>query len=114
VVLCQGKFFYDLLRAREEKEVEAATLVRVEQLYPFPAAALREHLDRYPDAEVVWAQEEPENMGAARFVHLKMERLLGARPDLVARPESPSPATGSQTVHQHEQAELIDRALGSA
>jgi len=111
VVLCQGKFFYDLLRAREEKQVEGVSLIRVEQLYPFPTAALREHLDRHLGADVVWAQEEPENMGAARFVHLKMERLLEARPELVARPESPSPATGSQTVHQHEQAELIDRAL---
>ncbi|HEX6262484.1 MAG TPA: multifunctional oxoglutarate decarboxylase/oxoglutarate dehydrogenase thiamine pyrophosphate-binding subunit/dihydrolipoyllysine-residue succinyltransferase subunit [Actinomycetota bacterium] len=111
VLLCQGKFFYDLLRGREEREVDDVALVRVEQVYPFPAAALREQLDRYPGAEVVWAQEEPENMGAARFVHLKMERVLDVRPRLVARPESPSPATGSQTVHQQEQAELIDRAI---
>ncbi|HZD05399.1 MAG TPA: hypothetical protein VE173_10785, partial [Longimicrobiales bacterium] len=111
VVLCQGKFYYDLLRYREEQERDDVALVRLEQVYPFPADRLREHLDRYEGAEVVWAQEEPENMGAWRFVHLKLERLLDLRIDHVARAESPSPATGSSTVHKREQQDLLERAF---
>jgi 2-oxoglutarate dehydrogenase complex dehydrogenase (E1) component-like enzyme len=112
VVLCQGKFFYDLLRRREEREVEDVALVRLEQVYPFPADQLREALERHGGAEVVWAQEEPENMGAWRFVHIKAERLLGMELAHVARPESPSPATGSSAVHQQEQERLLRLALG--
>jgi 2-oxoglutarate dehydrogenase complex dehydrogenase (E1) component-like enzyme len=112
VVLCQGKFFYDLLRRREELEAKDVALVRLEQVYPFPADQLREALERYEGAEVIWAQEEPENMGAWRFVHIKTERLLGMELTHVARPESPSPATGSSAVHQQEQERLLRLAVG--
>ena len=90
-------------------------MVRVEQLYPWPEGAIAEVLDRYPNAaEVVWLQEEPENMGAWSFVHGRLHRLLRDRYRLthVSRPESASPATGSAAQHQLEQADLLDRAIG--
>jgi 2-oxoglutarate dehydrogenase E1 component len=107
VLVCQGKLFYDLLQARGED----VALLRLERCYPFPSDELREELSRYPHAEVVWAQEEPENMGAARFVVRNMHERLGIDVRVVARPESASPATGSLTVHDREQAELVRRAL---
>ncbi len=90
-------------------------LVRVEQLYPFDADLAADILARYPlTAEVVWAQEEPRNMGAWRFLHEWMDPLLEpTRRELryVGRPESASPATGSGKRHQQEQAEIVNDAL---
>ncbi len=88
-------------------------VIRLEQLYPFPATDLKAVLEAYPDAELVWAQEEPENMGAWSFVQSHLRRVLG--PDVaitpVAREESGSPASGSQTVHDREQDELLAAAI---
>ncbi|HEY8341025.1 MAG TPA: multifunctional oxoglutarate decarboxylase/oxoglutarate dehydrogenase thiamine pyrophosphate-binding subunit/dihydrolipoyllysine-residue succinyltransferase subunit [Egibacteraceae bacterium] len=113
VLLCSGRVAYDLIAARDERQAPAA-VVRVEQLYPLPTDAIREHLQAYPDArEVVWVQDEPENMGPWPFVHGRLHRLLRGdyRLSHVARPESASPATGSATVHEHEQRDLIERAF---
>jgi 2-oxoglutarate dehydrogenase E1 component len=107
VVLCQGKLFYELLSARGQD----VALLRLERCYPFPSKELRDELARFPGAEVIWAQEEPENMGAARFVVRNVREHLGADIRIVARPESASPATGSLTLHQREQADLVRRAL---
>jgi 2-oxoglutarate dehydrogenase E1 component len=90
-------------------------VVRVEQLYPWPDDAVSDVLERYPNAsEVVWLQEEPENMGAWSFVHGRLHRHLRDRYRLVhvSRAESASPATGSSAQHQLEQADLLDRAIG--
>ena len=90
-------------------------LVRVEQLYPFAASQARDMLARYPEtAEVVWAQEEPRNMGAWRFMEEQFVSLLEpTRRSLryVGRPESASPASGSGRRHQQEQSEIITDAL---
>jgi 2-oxoglutarate decarboxylase len=84
----------------------------VEQLYPVPAEALRAQLDAYPDAErVLWVQEEPENMGAWRYVRLKAEQELGLRLEPVTRDEGAAPAAGSPTLHAQEQQDLLDRAF---
>jgi 2-oxoglutarate dehydrogenase E1 component len=111
VILCQGKVYYDLLKRREDKEIRGAALVRVEQLYPFPAEQIRAQLELYPNTEAWWAQEEPENMGAWHY----MERVMRSRLDVdltgVTREESASPATGSLTLHQQEQQDLMDRAF---
>jgi multifunctional 2-oxoglutarate metabolism enzyme len=107
VVLTQGKFFWDLFRAREDEPV---ALVRVEEVYPFPDRELREVLGTHEGAEVVWAQEEPENMGSWHFVERRL-RAVGVEPTVVAREESASPATGSLSIHQQEQEELISRVL---
>ena len=89
-------------------------MVRVEQLYPWPELVLLDTIARYTNAtEIVWLQEEPENMGPWNFVHSRLHRVLRERLPLrhVSRPESASPATGSQTVHQREQADLLARAF---
>jgi len=115
VVFCSGKIYYDLLAAREERKAEHVALIRVEQLYPFAGDQARDILARYPaTAEVVWAQEEPRNMGAWRFLRENIQPLLDdSRRELryVGRPESASPATGSGKRHQQEQAEIVNDAL---
>jgi 2-oxoglutarate dehydrogenase E1 component len=111
VILCTGKVAVDLMEGRDARGLSNVAIVRLEQLYPFPHAALDVELGKYPkDAEVYWAQEEPENMGAWAFVftHLQHQRH---DVELVSRPESGSPATGSKTVHDQEQEELLDDAF---
>jgi 2-oxoglutarate dehydrogenase E1 component len=117
VVLSSGKLYYDLLKTREDARVGDVALVRLEQLYPFPAAVLARVLGRYPGAELVWAQEEPRNMGAWRFVR---ERFLdgdvqagGRVPRYVGRKESASPAAGSHKVHLAEQDAIVRSALAT-
>jgi 2-oxoglutarate dehydrogenase E1 component len=112
VVLCAGKFGHELIERRNKENAPVAVL-RLDQLYPFPASELREALEAYPGTELVWAQEEPENMGAWWFVHDHLRRTFGADLKLshVTRTESGSPATGSQTVHDREQDELLAAAI---
>ncbi|HEX2089910.1 MAG TPA: multifunctional oxoglutarate decarboxylase/oxoglutarate dehydrogenase thiamine pyrophosphate-binding subunit/dihydrolipoyllysine-residue succinyltransferase subunit [Actinomycetota bacterium] len=113
VILCSGKVYYDLVAEREKRAADAA-VVRVEQLYPFPADQILEQIRRYPSAsEVRWVQEEPENMGAYRFVHGWLHRVLpeGVALTHVSRPESGSPASGSATVHSAEQEQLVASAF---
>jgi 2-oxoglutarate dehydrogenase E1 component len=113
VLLCTGKIAYQLAGARNEKKAPAA-IVRVEQLYPFPKEQIIDALASYPNAkEVVWVQEEPENMGAWTFIHHRLSHALseGSTLEVVARAESASPATGSHRVHEQEQQELLDQAL---
>ncbi len=121
VVLCSGKIAFDAMKWRErliEGSVPApalAAVVRVEQLYPWPEAELSAVLDRYPGAtELVWLQDEPENMGAWPFAHERLHRLVRDRYALrhVSRPESASPATGSGALHNIEHDDLMVRALG--
>jgi len=83
VVLCTGKVFYDLLAARREMGIDDVALVRVEQLYPFPAITLSRVLSPYANAEVVWCQEEPENMGAWSFADRRIERVLSGIAELL-------------------------------
>ena len=117
VVLCSGKVYYDLLEERENRGVKDVYLMRVEQLYPFPRKALAEELARFPQAELMWCQEEPRNMGAWHFIAPLIEEvaaeagIAAARPVYAGRPESASPATGSAKQHQVEQAALVDEAL---
>ncbi|MDE1900818.1 MAG: 2-oxoglutarate dehydrogenase E1 component [Alphaproteobacteria bacterium] len=118
VVICSGKVYYDLLAAREERKINDVAIVRLEQFYPFPAKHLAVELARYAKADdIVWCQEEPENMGAWTFVDRRIEATLAsvkhrvARPRYVGRPASAATATGSLKRHTKEQAELIDQAL---
>ncbi|HEX2117624.1 MAG TPA: multifunctional oxoglutarate decarboxylase/oxoglutarate dehydrogenase thiamine pyrophosphate-binding subunit/dihydrolipoyllysine-residue succinyltransferase subunit, partial [Acidimicrobiales bacterium] len=113
VVLASGKVAYEAMAHRDEHGLPVA-VVRVEQLYPWPEMLVLDTVSRYSSArEVVWLQEEPENMGAWTFVHGRLHRLLRDEYSLrhVSRPESASPATGSQTVHQREQADLLTRTF---
>jgi 2-oxoglutarate dehydrogenase E1 component len=114
VVLCSGKVYYDLIDARKKSEDRSVAVVRLEQLYPFPSQILRETLAKYPNAkELVWAQEEPQNMGGWTFINERLENLLPGceRPRYVGRLSSASPATGSYSIHQKEQSELVAEAL---
>ncbi len=115
VVFCSGKVYYDLLAARDDQKIANAAIVRVEQMYPFAAAQAVQILARYPsNAQVIWAQEEPANMGAWRFVREYMAPLLaptGRELRYAGRTPSASPATGSGKRHQKEQSELVRTAL---
>ncbi|HUY66127.1 MAG TPA: multifunctional oxoglutarate decarboxylase/oxoglutarate dehydrogenase thiamine pyrophosphate-binding subunit/dihydrolipoyllysine-residue succinyltransferase subunit [Acidimicrobiales bacterium] len=117
VVLCTGKVAYDALGRRDELGDAGlgVAVVRVEQLYPWPKATIAAVLDGYPNAsEVVWLQEEPENMGAWNFVHSRLHRLLRDTHSLrhVSRAESASPASGSAALHRLEQDDLLARSIG--
>jgi len=117
VVLCSGKVYYDLKRERDQRGIRDVTMLRLEQLYPFPGEVLAEELAKYPEADVVWCQEEPENMGAWFYVDRKIERILAdlnhkaGRPSYAGRHEAASPATGLMRRHNQEQARLVDAAL---
>jgi 2-oxoglutarate dehydrogenase E1 component len=110
--------YYDLLAERRERKIEDVAIVRVEQLYPFPEKTLAFTLKPYAKAEIVWCQEEPENMGAWSFVDRRIEKVLGVlrhktrRARYAGRPEAASPATGLARVHAAEQAALVRDALG--
>ena len=117
VVLCSGKVYYDLLAERRKREIKDVALLRVEQLYPFPITTVGKELARYPNAEIVWCQEEPANMGAWHFVDRRIEHALetvghkSKRPVYIGRPEAASPATGLHRRHVKEQMDLVDRTL---
>ncbi|MGE3698635.1 MAG: 2-oxoglutarate dehydrogenase E1 component [Hyphomicrobiaceae bacterium] len=117
VVLCSGKVYYDLCDAREAAGIDDIYLMRIEQLYPFPARALITELSRFPQADVVWAQEEPKNMGAWSFLEPNIEWVLqhtgasSARPRYAGRAASAATATGLASKHNQEQKALLAQAL---
>jgi 2-oxoglutarate dehydrogenase E1 component len=119
VVLCSGKVYFDLAKARAEGADDRVALVRLEQLYPFPFNALAKVLQRYRNAEIVWCQEEPQNMGAWTFVDRLIEQVLGGldvaaqRPRFAGRAEAASPATGLFKRHVEEQTRLVAEALAA-
>jgi 2-oxoglutarate dehydrogenase E1 component len=113
VLLCSGKLYYDLDQARVEGQRDDVAILRLEQYYPLRDADIEAALAPYPgDVPLAWVQEEPENMGAWRFLHARHERVFGRRPfSGITRPASASPATGSLASHRIEQAALVERAL---
>ncbi|MEM7397487.1 MAG: 2-oxoglutarate dehydrogenase E1 component [Pseudomonadota bacterium] len=118
VVLCSGKAYYDLEAERESRGINDVYLLRMEQLYPFPARALIQELGRFKQAEIVWCQEEPKNMGAWTFVEPNLSWVLehiGAkskRPRYAGRPSSAATATGLMSKHVRELKALLNEALG--
>ena len=118
VVVCSGKVYYDLLDARDAAGRDDIYILRVEQLYPFPARALIQELGRFKFAEIVWCQEEPKNMGAWTFMDSNIEWVLThlgyvhRRPRYAGRAASASTATGLLSQHNKEQAALVNDALG--
>ncbi|MDE1897188.1 MAG: 2-oxoglutarate dehydrogenase E1 component, partial [Rhodospirillales bacterium] len=118
VVLCSGKVYYDLLAERRERGIKDVAIVRLEQLYPFPAKALKAAIEGYKNAEIVWCQEEPENNGSWVFVDRRIETVMnclsnnnGRRPRYVGRPAMASPAPGLAKVYTAGQAALVNEAL---
>ena len=108
VVFCTGKIGYELLEAKENNKVEDTTVVRLEQLYPLPYKQIDEVVSKYPDAEFIWAQEEPANMGAWTYI---LSCYRSARLTVVARKAAASPATGYAKLHAQQQEEIISKAL---
>jgi 2-oxoglutarate dehydrogenase E1 component len=116
LVLCSGKVYYDIVGHEARSEAEGIAVARLEQLYPFPVAAYDELLSRYPNiTELVWAQEEPQNMGAWRAIRHRLEEGLPAEVDLryVGRPWRASPSEGYPTAHLLEQDRIAREALGA-
>ncbi len=112
VLLCSGKVYYDLAAAREQQGRNDVAIVRVEQLYPLPVRELQAELDRFPNAQLVWVQEEPANQGAWPFIALNLPEHLGGRSlARVSRKASASPAVGSHGVHEYPQAEIVSSAF---
>ncbi len=117
VVLCTGKVYYDLLDDREKRGINDVYLMRLEQLYPFPAKALHAELSRFPNAEIYWCQEEPKNMGSWAFIQPYVEWVLnqlnrtGERPTYVGRASAASTATGMMSKHLYELKAFLDEAF---
>jgi len=110
VVLCSGKIYYDIIEEKEKQKIEDTVVVRIEQLYPLPLGQLNALLTRYPRANHwEWAQEEPVNMGAWKYISIHLNSFPLHH---VARPASGSPATGSSTLHKIQQRLIVEKALG--
>jgi 2-oxoglutarate dehydrogenase E1 component len=118
VAICSGKVYYDLLQERRLKDIRDVAVVRLEQMYPFPEITLGRVLAPYLNADVVWCQEEPQNMGAWCFVDRRIEKVLSRldmkvrRPTYVGREAAASPATGLAKTHMAQQARVVATVLG--
>jgi 2-oxoglutarate dehydrogenase E1 component len=109
VILCSGKIYYDLEEAREKDKINNVAIVRIEQLHPLPIKQIQDILKGYGKAEVVWVQEEPENMGYWNYLLRLLYKELPM--ELISRKASASPATGYNKVHQEEQRNIVAKAL---
>lgn len=112
LVFCSGKVYYDIAQRRMDDNINNVAITTVEQLYPFPYIEIMEELEKYPNAEVVWVQEEPKNMGCFTFVKPRLETALrelndNRRVGYVGRKPNCSPATGYPSIHKAEVAQLL-------
>ncbi len=115
LVFCSGRAYFDLANARKEGGLQHVAILRIEQFYPLPDVEIKAELARYPNAaEIVWAQDEPKNQGAWRFMAYHLRQLSGKPVHYAGRPESASPATGYHSVHKQQLDDLIAAALGAA
>ncbi|RIB08573.1 oxoglutarate dehydrogenase, E1 component [Gigaspora rosea] len=117
-VLCSGQIYYTLLKAREQNKMDHVAISRIEQLSPFPYDLLAKHVDKYPNAQLVWAQEEPLNSGAWNYVAPRIRTLMnstehnkGKHSLPATRLPSASPATGNKKQHTHEEHDILSQAL---
>jgi 2-oxoglutarate dehydrogenase E1 component len=108
VVLCTGKIFYELQDVQQKKKIKDTAIVRLEQLHPFPEKQLNDVLKKYKSAKLVWAQEEPSNMGYWSYI---LRFMAKAGLEVVARKASASPATGYSKIHKAEQEKLLNHAF---
>ena len=114
VVICSGKVYYDLFEERDKRNVNDMYLLRLEQFYPYPDDAMQHELKRFKNAEIIWAQEEPKNMGAWTFIEPYIEESLIAikakqtRAKYRGRPAAASTATGIAAKHKKEQQAIFD------
>ncbi|MDX5518249.1 MAG: 2-oxoglutarate dehydrogenase E1 component, partial [Wolbachia endosymbiont of Andrena agilissima] len=114
VVICSGKVYYDICEAQKINDI---AVIRLEQFYPFPADKLSNELEKYKNAEIIWCQEEPKNMGGWFFVNPLIEEVLSnldiqaKRPKCIARPAAASPACGYVSVHTQQQEEILKQVM---
>jgi len=119
VVLCTGKVYYDLYEEREKRGIDDVYLLRVEQLYPFPLKALVAELSRFKNADIVWCQEEPKNMGSWSFVEPYLAWVLEQatskvkRPRYAGRPASAATATGLMSTHLAQLNAFLEEAFAA-
>jgi 2-oxoglutarate dehydrogenase E1 component len=118
VILCSGKVYYDLLDEREKRGLTDVYILRLEQLYPWPIKSVMHELARFPNAELVWCQEEPKNMGGYMFaepwIELTLEKMAisAKRARYAGRPASASTAAGQMSKHLKELEAFLEQALG--
>ena len=118
VVMCSGKIYYDLVEAREKNKKDKVIFVRLEQLYPFPAKTLANVLKRYKNAEFIWCQEEPKNMGAwntvKNYIQWSLDYIKAENKEVnyVGREPAASPASGYLKKHLAEQNEILEKVIG--
>jgi 2-oxoglutarate dehydrogenase E1 component len=119
VILCSGKVYYDLLEDREKRGINDVYLLRIEQLYPFPAKAVLDELSRFKNADIVWCQEEPKNMGAWAFVQPYIDWVMdqmgrpGDRARYAGRPASAATAVGLMRKHLQEIQDFLEQAFAA-
>ena len=111
VLMCSGKVGFDLMAERDKRGRTDVAVIRMERLYPLPHRTAKESLDRFPHAEVLWVQEEPENMGAWPFMNQHLPTAVMRTVLPITRPASSSPSVGSLHRHEEEQRDLMDRAF---
>jgi 2-oxoglutarate dehydrogenase E1 component len=117
-VICSGKVYFDLYEEREKRGIDDIYILRVEQLYPFPLKAMAELLARFPGAEVVWSQEEPQNMGGWTFAEPRilavLDMIRAPKPAVryAGRAAAAATATGLMSKHVEQRDRFLDEALG--
>jgi 2-oxoglutarate dehydrogenase E1 component len=111
VILCSGKVYYDLADYREKHKADNTAIVRIEQLYPLHTKRLAEIAKKYADAKLVWCQEEPENMGAGRWIIPQLEQIFGRRPTYAGRDAAASPAVGLLAMHRAQLNKFLKQAF---
>jgi 2-oxoglutarate dehydrogenase E1 component len=117
VILCSGKVYYDLIEDREKRGIDDVYIMRIEQLYPFPLKSVAQELSRFKNADLVWCQEEPQNMGSWTFIEPYLEWVLGQtgakakRPRYAGRAAAAATATGLMSRHQAQLKAFLDEAF---
>jgi 2-oxoglutarate dehydrogenase E1 component len=113
MLVCSGKIFYELVERRRQRKASDIGILRIEQFYPFPYRRLEDLQKKYPKADQwLWVQEEPENMGAWRFLKSKLERVFKQPFDFVGREAAASTATGFPAIYKRQQSDIIEKAVG--
>jgi 2-oxoglutarate dehydrogenase E1 component len=119
VILCSGKVYYDLLEDREKKGIDDVYILRIEQLYPFPLKSVAQELSRFKNADIVWCQEEPQNMGSWSYIAPYLEwvagqaGIKGKRARYAGRPAAAATATGLMSRHKAELEAFLSEAFGA-
>lgn len=111
VIMCTGRLYYDLVERRDQNNDTSVAIIRLEQLYPNPVAELKAELDKYPNAELLWVQDEPANQGAWPHLALEMFMPMGLQVRRVSRPAAASTATGLGKIHQAQAQTLLNEAF---